>query len=459
MPEKTKNKKRKRSERNETAENRAGNIQYKRDLKRARRRRKNQTPDQVFRLKREKSKRKGKMRDLYDAVTSGQEIPYPFDGVIPKNRSGKWRSKFLEIFHLIEDNKLKWIDEKDIFFAVCKVVDQYGHWIRSPRDFKIKFHNTNRQFSSFLRHLFCEYDVPVFMDSVWFKNDADHDFTYPGQYSWFIDVGQGKNIRKCSDLPIVLTKKMAHTFMGTPNKFNVFEAFRRAQILSLGGDKRTVLGVLGTRIGARFMEEDFWITVVRFFINNPMLDVNQYDPIVDYIRSRKFIPQPEIIEGEILYNVPQPGFSMHGRDPQSLIDKMDSWHKRLAKTSKYRSSEKWEHATINDFSITEGTKQNQRIWTIRQLLSEVELFAEGTEMRHCVGSYSGSCRLLKTSVWSLRLSNKNGINQNVLTIAVDSYSKMISQMRGFGNRTPTPKEKEIIMVWARKEDLFFGRHI
>ena len=46
------------------------------------------------------------------------------------------------------------------------------NWIRSVAAWKPQTHNTRRQFASLARHLFAEWPVPAFMDSVWFLGNS-----------------------------------------------------------------------------------------------------------------------------------------------------------------------------------------------------------------------------------------------------------------------------------------------
>ena len=71
-------------------------------------------------------------------------------------------------------------------------------------------HNGRKQFGSLARHLLANYDVPAFMDIAWFFGEEDEARQQQG---WFVHVGTGGNIRK-ADVPLTLTKKMAHLFFG-----------------------------------------------------------------------------------------------------------------------------------------------------------------------------------------------------------------------------------------------------
>ncbi len=46
------------------------------------------------------------------------------------------------------------------------------NWLRPVAAWKPQTHNTRRQFGSLARHLFAEWPVPAFMDSVWFSGNG-----------------------------------------------------------------------------------------------------------------------------------------------------------------------------------------------------------------------------------------------------------------------------------------------
>ena len=187
-----------------------------------------------------------------------------------------------------------------------KVVEQYGRqagntfvegllaiaghsndWIRPVSGWKPATHNTRRQFSSLARHLLARWPVPAFMDSVWFLGAGSEARRRQG---WFLHLGRGANIRT-ADLPLAYTKRMAHHFMQAPADLAVDGALRWGQIRAIGGSERLVRTVLGTRLAAGFEHDDFWITVLRFFVANPMLDRAHVGPLIDYIHRQRFVPQ------------------------------------------------------------------------------------------------------------------------------------------------------------------------
>jgi len=314
-----------------------------------------------------------------------------------------------------------------------------------------------RQFSSLAGHLLAKHTVPLFMDSVWFKGQSPEAAR---QQEWYKALGRGQSPRSL-DLPIPLTKRMAHHFLRAPKDYSVDAALRWGQIAGLGGSGRLVKAVLSSRIGISSDNNDFWATVIRWFIQNPMFDPAQIGPLIDYIHHQKFEPQ-ETVAGPDRTEVrpPMPDFAMKGRTAASLIRQMREWHSRLRKEPEKPQLE-WRESGVGPFDFAEGTMAsgNLRRWTIVELLSRKELYHEGQVMRHCVASYDNSCALGRTTIWSMGMERSLGRRKRALTIEVKSGAKVICQVRGKANRLPNQKELSIIRRWASQEGLVLASHI
>lgn len=83
------------------------------------------------------------------------------------------------------------------------------------------------------------------MDSVWFMDDSQS----ARRQIWFAHIGAGLNIRT-ADLPLLLTKRMAHVFPQAPSHYLADEALRWAQVLGQGGDTDLADAINATRLGA-----------------------------------------------------------------------------------------------------------------------------------------------------------------------------------------------------------------
>jgi hypothetical protein len=334
---------------------------------------------------------------------------------------------------------------------------RFSHeWLRPLNHWKPQTHNVRRQFSSLARHLVAEWPVPIFMDSAWFKGDGADAV---GQQKWFLHVGSGKNIRT-ADLPLVFTKRMAHHFIQAPSDLTVEAALRWGQIHGLGGDARIARAVLPTRIGTVFENDDFWITVLRFFIANPMLDTAHFGPIIDHIHHQRFVSEDVIVSPGVVERrgPPQPNFTMKGRSVELLLAHVSSWHQKLAKTQPQQPD--WAPSGIDGFEFMEGSekKGTLRIWTITEVLTAKVLVAEGRAMKHCVGTYARSCARGTTSIWTLEAETDEG-RAKLLTIEVRNAANLICQARGKCNAMPADKHRNILRRWAESAGLTLASYV
>jgi hypothetical protein len=84
------------------------------------------------------------------------------------------------------------------------------------------------------------------------------------------------------------------------------------------------------------------------------------------------------------------------------------------------------------------------------LTSSIDLAVEGAEMRHCVGSYAGSCNIGRNRIFSIR---KGGKRLATAELVYDnrSHAWSLNQNRGPYNRPPSP---DIMAVARRLEEAY-----
>jgi hypothetical protein len=294
------------------------------------------------------------------------------------------------------------------------------------------------------------------MDSVWF---AGCDAQAQRNQSWYLHLGRGQNLRTAK-LPLDYTKRMAHHFLQAPDDFTVFAALRWGQIIGLGGNERLVRALVGTRLGEHFEHDEFWTTVLRFFVAHPLLDLAEVGPIIDYIHTERFVGHEVFVApGRIEHRgPPQPNFSMKGRTPQSLLRQVAAWHRSLSHTQ--QTSAEWRPSGFERYRVVEGTERNGnlKIWTITELLSAKALLAEGRAMKHCVASYARSCANRSTSIWTLEVESFQGPSK-LLTIEVTNASRNIVQARGKCNVLATEKLLGIVRRWAAQAGLTVSKYV
>lgn len=328
------------------------------------------------------------------------------------------------------------------------------NWIKSLEEWQPETHNPDRQFFSLARHLWARYDVPPFMDNAWLLNNRV-------QQEWFKHIGAGKNIRTAANLPVPLTKMMAHHFLDAPASYSIDAAFRWAQVHGLDGNRNLADALLETRIVNDFRENDFWLSVLRFFIRNPMLDMVHVNPIIDYIWNRKYENRIVFVDAGVAEELgpEQPNFTMRGRSVNTLLTAVEEWHKKLGREAKSGNLQ-WKKSPLEPFSFVEGSKQgkNMKVWRIRELLNSAELIVEGRAMQHCVASYARSCHNGTCAIWSMDVETEEGM-EKLLTLEINHTDKQIRQVRGRRNRRPTEKEKDVIQQWATREKLGIASYV
>lgn len=324
-------------------------------------------------------------------------------------------------------------------------------WINDPAEWEPKTKNASRQFSSLLKYLLCKYDVPKFMNKIWYNNPNGRADSYQ---EWFVNLGAGENIRKQNFLPISLTKKMAHHFVEAPDGLEVHEAIRWGQVLAEGGNERVAKAVLATPLGRGFTNDEFWISVIRFYIENPMLDTYQYGPLYDFIQDQKYSDRGHVyVDNELVHlGPPQPNFSMHRRNPNVLLRSVEGWHRNIRR-EQTRYGGVREHCKWDSCGIAGMLKKGKdEAIEISEILNSKELYADGESMKHCVGSYVQSCKAHRIAIFSLRRINKAGIYR-MATISVNIQNRLIGEARKSCNRPVRQGDLGHIREWAGKSDL------
>lgn len=107
-------------------------------------------------------------------------------------------------------------------------------------------------------------------------------------------VAQGQNLGKCK-LSIAYTSRMAHWFLRAPNSFSIAQAIRFGQVIGLGDDERLARMIAASRLSDDFAHNAFWVTVIRWFVAQPLPDPVQVGPIIDYIYFQRFVPEHVLI--------------------------------------------------------------------------------------------------------------------------------------------------------------------
>jgi hypothetical protein len=297
-------------------------------------------------------------------------------------------------------------------------------------------------FRELARHLFSKYDVPPCFESVWFSGDGDD---VRRQQAWYRHVGGGGNLRTAPGLPCKVSKRMAHHLSQSKFRRPLLKSMRWSQVEAFGAEWRLASTVARSQLGETFENEDFWITVIHFFINNPFLERTYVDPVVDYIQAHKYSPRRiPLPDGSVALGPPlHSNFAMKGRSAGKLLALVDDWHEDLSDEEDV-VGESWDPSGIELFELEEAdaSTDNRLRWRIVELGSSRLLRHEGKVMHHCVGSYARRCVTGERSIWSLRVCvGDDDVEKHILTIAVDNKRKFVTQARGKYNMQPFDKAR------------------
>jgi len=310
---------------------------------------------------------------------------------------------------------------------IKRLVRVQQHWLRPLSEWKPTGASKGRQLRSLIEHLLCKYPTPAFLLNV-FHDESD---TAPNE-TLYVHLAQGGSVAQAIEkelLPTTLTKKMAHNFMSSSQHSNVLHAVRRAQIEAFGGEKRIVKAVCETRMGRNFdHNEEFWLAVVQWVCNQPMMNPGQIGPIFDWVFHSGAQNQ---------------NFSMKGRTALSVLRDVEAWHGELAKIRKAAGGVIYPKSGFPEDIWEVQRRMGPDVWSCTEVLTSRGLAAEGRSMRHCVYSYSSWCSRGRVSIWSLRCNDTRQ-----LTLEVNNQSCAIVQARGICNAGPTVVQRREMGRWA-----------
>lgn len=333
---------------------------------------------------------------------------------------------------------------EEYYESISKILTMNLFWIQEITTWEWKSRNTYKQLKSLVEHLFCEYEVPEFLFQSW--TDKTHNYKH---VDWFLHIASGLSAKKLYQFPIKATNKMLHEFINTPFPgYSIDDAVRRAQVIGLGGDERLANAILMSRLRHNFQNNEFWTTVIHFFIGIPMLNIDEVGTIIDFINEKKFVAKHVIVNGKRLYQPEMPNFTIKGRNIQTLIDDTHAWHRELRKHNKADMSAEWLGTGMEPFVLEEGIKDKKsfKLYEVVEITSAKELHKEGSTMHHCVFSYLSSCIKGTCFIFSLRL-----FGASLVTIEVRENRAV--QIRGEYNKRPDQKALSIINAWANKENI------
>src|SRR5262249_7691336 len=297
-------------------------------------------------MRREGSFRKTAKRLLDDSIHAGRSLARRHDGALPAYerllRQVQTRTDLLHPSGRAGDSR------NLLNAGLLALALHHADWLRPVPTWLPPRQNAWPLLTSLAHPLLALSPVPAFMPSVWF--DLPPGEVLP-QHRWYKHLGLGHSIRTAG-LPLRFTKAMAHLFTQAPHHYTAIAALRWAQVRGLGGCEALARAVVGTRLGKALENEDFWESVLHFFINHPSLELARVGPVVDFLQHQKFEwkegVSPEGVFGK--QPPPRPDYTMKGRTVASVVRQVEKWHQQLGQDTN-QPSLSWRHSPFKDFRL------------------------------------------------------------------------------------------------------------
>ena len=366
------------------------------------------------------------------------------------------RAPFNELLRCIRDRSPRLLDAPVIdgrhlgVEALVNMARFSNAYLRTIEDWTGSSASWRGGVNSLAQHLLSGYRIPAFLSAAWYATD---DRYAEAKRRWFVGHAAGASFRSLT-LPIRLTRKMEHIFLGSRDHFGIEYALRRAELLGLGADQQLTDAVLATRPALDLDNGDFWRTAWLFLIaNSGSIDDAQVGPIIDFLHAvRHERVAVDTAEGIVMREPPQPEFSLKGRTARSVLRLMDEWHRELGLVT---GGLRWESSRLRPMAVEtlqEDPSAPPIAWELTELTNSAQLRAEGVALQHCVASYSHSCWRGASRIWSLRRRRDSDV-RSIVTVEVDPARRLIVQARGYRNRRASGKALQLVQAWAGRENL------
>ncbi len=307
-------------------------------------------------------------------------------------------------------------------------------WVRAPGDWPGEGGSARRQRDSFARHLLTRYPVPVFLLRA-LDVEPIAIARVPVEDEWAVGllarIGRGVSVRSLVGtevLPVPLTRRMAHAFLTATASTEPIVALRQAQVLGLGGGKRLVQALLGTRLGRLHGPDDkvgepFWHGVLAWLCaREPLhaLTSARLDQVLAWVEAGQ---REALAEGR--------SWSLKGRTADSVLRDAEELALRRARIRH------------DAFPATGLLPLRHEGWSVEAIDDDAALSAEGAAMSHCAFSYRNLIRKGKVSLWSLR---HEGTRRATVEVALGAGR--VVQAKRARNESCSAEELHIVGRWA-----------
>jgi len=329
----------------------------------------------------------------------------------------------------------------------------FNHLIKKDiSQFKAKSHNREKAILEFIQFAYFEYSAPLWLLNIIKKNQVLRN-SYQGN-------------------PSLIDRSYSfHLEVNTPI-YPIFEAISNNKSLKqiLPFSKKMIHMILNSKkdefhsavIEAYLIEEN-----VNKFLSNIILEIfPSYIRLDERFKYRfRFVHQNEnLLHRQSLtelfdyFNNSEEAFNnyktFYKRSFDRILAESNEWH--IQQTKKRTGKNLFWDKKYNDFIYE---KNDFESYSIKELLNSNQLAREGSEMGHCVGSYSRRCVDGATSIVSFKKVNDKSKKYR-LTIEINNKNKTIVQIQGlYNSRGANSSELYILEQFAKANNLTISRYL
>lgn len=321
-------------------------------------------------------------------------------------------------------------------------------FVRNPNEWSAKSYNIDRQKIDFARWVYCLYPTPQFMFELFLdeppktrwsthRRDPANRLGRLLFFDWFIAMAQGGSFAK--QTKELFTKKEAHIFLNSPSSNTIVENVWRTKCISIDLNP-TITNLIVKRLFRNIDITDvFWHSVIVLLKNcEDTVEPESLIDVMDFLRAKH--------GGNRKY-------SLKGRTFNSLIKLSNEWHREM-QLKKFGSEQlNWDGLDIPDWKWKD--KQQEVIWTIKQLHTSKELYYEGRKMKHCVASYGQRCLEGHSGIFTMMCDDQINGPEKHLTIEVDSGKRLV-QARGHMNKSTEGRARLVLNKWMGHFNIHSG---
>ncbi|MGD1846931.1 MAG: PcfJ domain-containing protein [Salibacteraceae bacterium] len=332
------------------------------------------------------------------------------------------------LIRFLELGQLEMLLQNGYLLGIFQLSFYHLEFVRQVAELHLKSQAPEAQFNALLTHLFAKYPVPRVMDKAFLQSENKV------RQRWYLDMAQGKNLRKSQGLPLKLSNRMVAHLEDVQEGFGILKAFRWAQARGLGASP-----VLATQLAEgplgynRFQNEAFWLAFLKFVVQQAP-NAQEVNTMVQYLERVRLA---------------RPDFGFKGRSWDRLLEEANRW-KALHGLSEIGDLW-WSSLGLPTYEQQDeaGTQ-----WFIVELTNQQDLFFEGRSMHHCVSEYAESCQMGESAIFSLRRQSP-GLEtpKSMATLEVDPGNNSIVETSAKANEPLDDTCKKHVKAWANLAQL------